>query len=199
MEKLLRRLLLVLVGCAGLSVNGQSLKVDGEKYYWEADFLAGLNSDGWQADLGASYFINQYFGIKASVGLAGEIEELGDWGGEDLPANRHYVGRFKFMPSLVIRSPRLISWESQGVDIYLFTEPGIILSPGAKGSKNPQVFSWDLNSGVNVQVDRWIFFAGYGISNYCLYSGKPINSYGGRASCSGYITHSGFVGAAYKF
>lgn len=194
-----RGLMLMAVVFMFLFGRGQTLTIDGETHRWEADFLAGLNSDGWQFDLGASYFINQHFGVKASVGISGEIEELGDWGEEDLAPDRHYVGRFRFMPSLVLRTPRLVNWESQGVDIYLFAEPGVILSPGARSSKNPQVFSWSMKAGVNFQVDRWIFIAGYGISNYCLYSGQPLNSYGERVKKNGYLTHSVFIGAAYKF
>ena len=49
-----------------------------------------------------------------------------------------------------------------------------------------------------MQIDRWIFSLGYGISNFNLYSGiKPINSVSKiDKDC---ITHTVFIGCAYKF
>jgi len=49
-----------------------------------------------------------------------------------------------------------------------------------------------------LQVDRFIFTIGYGISNFSLYSGFP-NNHWGTPDKDNYITHSGFIGGAYKF
>lgn len=194
----MKRLFFLLFLFAAVAAQPQSLKVDGDVSHWEADILAGLNTDGWQLDLGAAYFPLQYIGIKANIGTAGEIEELGDWGKEEWETGHSYATRFKFTPALVLRSPRLINMPDQYARIYLFAEPGLILSPGASGSRNAKTFRWDFKAGINLQIDRFIVFAGYGVTNFSLYSGRPIARNGYPANLN-YLTHSGFIGTAYKF
>lgn len=186
-------------------VNGQSIKCEDGRFHWEGGFNAGLNNDGYEFDLRALYFpIGKYIGAKVGLGFAGEIEELGDWGKDEFETGHKYAIRFKFNPAVVIRTPRLINWESQGAGIYLFTEPGVVLSPGANGSRNAKYFRWDVKSGLNLQLDRYIITLGYGISDFSLYSGAPV-SHNGPVSPNGvpkntnYITHTVFLGGAYKF
>lgn len=176
----------------------QSLSTDDGVKHWETDFRAGLNTDGFQVDFGIMYFPIHYIGLKLQLGTNGEIEELGDWGKDELETHHSYASRFKFTPAIVLRTPRLIHWKSQDAGIYIFAEPGIILSPGSRGSKHAEYFNWDFKIGINLQVDRFIFTIGYGVSNYSLYSGSPINHWG-LPDRNNYITHSGFIGGAYKF
>ena len=176
----------------------QTLKTDDGVKRWEADFRVGLNNDGYQFDLGIAYFPIQYVGIKAAIGANGEIESVEDWGNDEIYNSHEYATRFKFTPALAIRTPQLIHWKSQDGGFYLFAEPGIILSPGASGSRHPECFNWDFKGGINLQIDRLIFTIGYGITNFCLYSGYPHNSWG-LPDNDHYLTHSGFIGAAYKF
>lgn len=191
-----RILVLFMVTCVAMSA--QELKVENERLSMEADFLAGLNTDGWEASFGIAYFPIRYVGLKARVGFAGEIEELGDWGKEEWETGHTYATRFKFIPSLSLRSPRIVNWKSQDAGIYLFAEPGIVLSPGASGSKEARCFRCDFKGGVNMQFGRLIVFAGYGVSNFSLFSGFPDN-HGGTPERDNYITHSGFIGTAWKF
>lgn len=183
--------------CAA-SAFSQTLSTDDGIKHWETDFRAGLNTDGYQFDFGAIYFPLQYIGIKAQLGLNSEIEEFGDWGKDEMETGHSYTVRFKFTPALVLRTPRLINWKSQNAGFYLFAEPGLILSPGARGSKHAQYCNWDIKGGINLQVDRFIFTVGYGITNFNLYSGCPTNHWGAPER-DNYITHSGFIGGAYKF
>lgn len=92
----------------------------------------------------------------------------------------------------------MVYWKSQDAGGYIFVEPGIVLSPSAPGSKRAAYFSWDFKGGVNLQIDRFIISIGYGVSNFSLYSGFPRNHWG-SPDRDNYITHSGFVGGAYKF
>ncbi|MDE6320858.1 MAG: hypothetical protein K2L93_01010 [Muribaculaceae bacterium] len=177
---------------------GQTLSTDDGIKRWEADFRGGLNTDGYQFDLGIAFFPIQYIGVKAQLGIDGEIKELGDWGVDDIDSHHSYASRFKFTPAAVLRTPELIHWKSKDAGIYIFAEPGIILSPGASGSKKAECFNWDLKTGINIQVDQFIFTIGYGVTNFCLYSGFPTNHWGWRDT-DDYITHSGFIGGAYKF
>ena len=182
--------ILAIVCCIFSQISAQSLKVEEDIYHWEANFLAGLNNDGWQCEFGATYFPIQYVGLKTNVGFAGEIKEFGDWGLDDDETGHHYAVRFKFNPSLVLRSPSIAVFDN-GAGLYFFTEGGVILSPGASGSHNAKTCCWDAKCGINYQKGRVTLFGGYGITNFTLYSGCYDND---RS-----LTHSGFIGTAYKF
>ncbi len=176
----------------------QSLSTEDGVLHWETGIRAGLNTDGYQFDIGIAYFPIQYVGLKAQIGVNGEIWELGDWITDDVEYYPDYAARFIFNPTFVFRSPRLVHWKRQDAWFHIFAEPGISISPGAVGSKNPQIINWDLKAGVNMQLDRAVFTLGYGISNFNLYSGHPDNHWG-MPDKDNYLTHSVFLGGAYKF
>lgn len=183
----------------------QTLCCDGDVFHWEGGINAGLNNDGYEVDLKCAYFPSQYFGLKIGLGIAGELRKIEGWGQDDYgwidiewDYENAYATRFKFNPAIVLRTPRIIDWKSRDAGFYIFAEPGIVLSPGASGSRNAEYMRWDLKSGVNMQVYRFIFTIGYGISNFSLYSGWPYN-YWGETDKDNYITHSGFIGIACKF
>lgn len=195
-----RRLITALIlSVIFISVDAQSLNIEDGKCHWEGGFNAGLNNDGYEFDFRIAYFPIQYIGIKAGIGVAGEIWELEDWTDEyEDEVYYKYAARFKFNPAIVLRSPKLINWKSQDASFYLYVEPGIVLSPGARGSRNAQYCRWDVKSGVNLQFDRFIVTIGYGISNFSLYSGAPITNWG-LPENTNYITHTVFIGGAVKF
>ncbi len=178
--------------------SAQTLHTDDGVMHWEGSFIAGLNTDGYQFDFGIAYHPIRYVGIKAQLGMSGEIEEIGDWGKDELETHHSYATRFRFTPAVVLRTPRLVHWKSQDAGFYIYAEPGIVLTPGASGSKRAQYLNWDIKGGINIQIDRYIFTIGYGISNFSLYSGYPRNHWE-SPSHDRYITHSGFIGGAYKF
>lgn len=195
-RRLLSILFLLAVGCESFA---QVLCSESGEKHWEAGFLSGLNTDGWQADFSLAYFPVQYFGVKASLGFAGEIEALSDWCDEyRCPAYNDYASRFKFTPALVFRTGRVIEWKKQDAGFYLFAEPGLVMSPGAPGSDGAKWLRWDLKAGVNMQVERFIVTLGYAVSNFSLYSGFPTNHWG-DPDTDNYITHSCLVAFAIKF
>ena len=165
---------------------------------WETGAIAGLNNDGYEWQLQGAYFPLQYVGAKIGLGMAGEIHRVEDWGEDEWDTGHHYAARFKFNAAIVVRSPKIKNWKSQNAGFYLFTEPGIVLSPGASGSRNARICCWDLKSGINMQIDHLIFTLGYGISDYSLYSGYPDNMQGSPDN-DNYITHTAFIGISYKF
>lgn len=189
-----------------VTLSAQSLYADGDRFSWEANISAGLNNDGYEFGFGMAYFPIQYIGLKANVGWANEIEEISDFLGKfnddwNQPyeySTHFYAGRFKFNPSIVLRTPRIIHWKNQDAGFYIFGEPGCVISPGASGSRNARICCWDFKGGINMQIDRLIFFIGYGISNFSLFSGYPDSRWG-SPSIDNYITHTGFIGSAYKF
>lgn len=197
---------MVAAGCAGASA--QSLRCDEGTFHLEGVITAGLNNDGYEANFGVVYFPVQYVGFKAAIGFAGELTRMEDWdlswGDDDRDDywddddDNDYTVRFKFNPAIVLRSPQLINLKSQNGGIYLFAEPGFVLSPGARGSHKAEWIRWDLKGGVNLQLDRLVLSIGYGVSNFSLYSGRPFNE-NGLPDDDNYITHNGFIGCAYKF
>lgn len=196
----MRKLFIVLAILAAVAgpIAAQSLVSDSGTKHWETDFMAGLNNDGYEVGLGIGYYPLQFVGVKMLAGVASEIEELGDWGKTESETGHHYTTRFKFTPSVVLRTPCLLNWKSQEASFYLFAQPGCVLSPGASGSRHAEWISWDLKCGINMQINRFIFTLGYGVSNFSLYSGYPDNHWG-TPDADDYITHTAFIGGAYKF
>lgn len=180
------------------SAVSQSINTDDGIKHWEADFSAGFNTDGYQFDFGFAYFPNDYLGIKTMIGFAGEIDEFFERDENWQLNENHYASRFKFNPSIILRTPRLYYFKSSDIGLYLFAEPGLIFSPGETGSKQARWLCWNVRSGINVQIDRIIVYAGYGISNFNLFSGYPTNLYNPPSNDND-ITHSVFIGVGYKF
>lgn len=184
--------------------NAQSIKIDGETYHWEYTLTGGLNTDGWQWDTGFTYFPIETIGLKASIGLAGEIGEY--HGGEywddyydDYDSYYdNYAWRFKFIPAIVLRTPALFRWKNTETTFHIFAEPGLILSPGASGSKGAKTFRYDFRGGINIQSSRLVISVGYEFSNFSLYSGHPYSDQH-DSDIDNYRTHSGFIGLSYKF
>ncbi len=192
----------------GFPAAAQSLSdEEGVEYHWEAGIMAGFNIDGYELELTGYYFPRQWFGLKVGIGMAGEYQPIEGWYWSDEDGlyfddlyydDSHYAARFKFNPALVFRTPRLINWASQGAGVYLFAEPGIILSPGASGSRDARVLCWDAKAGINLQLGRCVVTLGYGISDFSLYSGRPINE-NGLPDDDNYLTHTVFAAVSYKF
>lgn len=132
---------------AVLAAEAQSLLCDDGTFHWESGISAALNNDGYELALRGYYFPIPYIGMKVELGFAGEIEEISDWdiswgdGWNDWGDESDYAIRFKFNPAIALRTPRLIHWKGQDAGFYLFTEPGIVLSPGASGSRKRTVVS----------------------------------------------------------
>lgn len=202
LTRLLCCLVLAPLFCAG-SVNAQTLVCDDKALHWESGLSAGLDNDGYEFGVHAAYYPVQYFGLRASLGFAGEIERVEDWGedpwGDDYRDYGHrYAARFKFCPALVLRTPRIVRWKSQEAGFYLFAEPGMVLSPGSSGSRGARWCCWDVKAGVNFQLSQYVFTLGYGVSDFSLYSGRPYNMQG-LPDNDNYITHTVYIGCAFKF
>lgn len=177
---------------------GQTLSHDDGVSRWEVGLAAGLNNDGYELDARVYCFPIAYTGIKFGLGVAGEIKQIGDWGEDDWDTGHYYASRIRLVTALAFRSPCLINMKSQEGGIYLFSEPGVVISPGAGGSRNARWLSWDVKSGINLQIYRYVFTLGYGISNFTLYSGRPDSMNGLPDNCD-YLTHTVFVACAWQF
>lgn len=193
------KLVFIFAVCA-LFMSAQTIRVDDGTARWEVGFGAGLNNDGYQIDFSGAIFPISNFGLKATIGFAGEIGSLEYWYDDYWEYNysdRDYTVRFKFTPAIVLRSPCIATWKRQEAGFYLFAEPGITLSPGARGSSGARTCHWDCKMGLNLQVDRIIATLGYDVSNFSLYSGRPYNEHG-LPDRDNYITHCVYLAIAVK-
>lgn len=182
---------IILVALGTLFSGAQTLRVDDTISRWEVGFNAGLNSDGYEFDFRGLWFPTQYAGLKLGIGAASEIGELSDWiETDEWESQSDHTTRFKFNPAIVLRSPRIIDWKKRGAGFYIFAEPGIILSHGASGSRGARTFCLDIKAGINMQIERFIVTLGYGASDFQLYSGFPHDT--------SPLTHTVFIGGAYK-
>jgi hypothetical protein len=179
-------------------MNGQTYGLKQDDSHWEINYDFGLNTDGIETGLGITYFASEYFGLRASFNIATEIEQLGNWVNEEYLDFYNYATRFKFIPSAVIRTPRLIEYANGDGGVYLFAQPGIVLSPGASGSTDAKFCNWDFKSGINFVYEDFIFSIAYGISNFSLYSGNP-NSAIDIPAKSEHTTHTCQLSAAFCF
>ncbi|MCI9285682.1 MAG: hypothetical protein HFJ91_07835 [Muribaculaceae bacterium] len=203
----LRQIFITIMLAVAMHAGSQTLDVDLTRAHWEGTFNAGFNTDGWQMDAGVAYFPVQYIGVRASLGMSAQLQDLVDlifdsdpdniWGVRE--DNDIYASRFRFTSSVVLRSPKIIRMGSPDAGIYLFAEPGIVLSPGSYGSRHARIACWDMRCGINLQSDRYVFYLGYGLSNFALLSGYPYSDAEYYKSTDDYLTHSVFIGVAYKF
>lgn len=199
-KNFMKRFVSILVFCfVGLAALGQKINVDGKLLRWETEVTGGLNVDGIEVEANVGFFPIDYLGMKLGLGVASEIEEIDDWGKEEWEKKNRYAMRCKLRPALALRSPRLINWRSRDAQLYLFCEPGMVISPGAQGSRGARIVCWDLRSGFNMQVDNVVLTLGYGVSNFALYSGDPISNNPSYFDTNDYITHMVFVGIGFKF
>ena len=205
----LRTAILFMLSAAAMTMHARKADSDlidiDRPYRWEAGFMAGLNNDGCEVDCSIAYFPIPYVGLRATIGFSGEIPQVEDWDwGYDYDyypvstSGGDYTERFRFSPSIVLRTPRIFYWEKQDMVFRLFAEPGFFLSPGASGSKNPRTCGYIVKAGILATVDWISITLGYSNSNFSLYSGNPYSYYSTPKNCD-HTTHSVFIGFSFSF
>lgn len=165
-----------------------------------------FSEDAYEFDLSFAVYPVETFGVKVSLGMAGEYRDIFNryydyWGNEYYDYNDDYTWRFKFSPSLELRSPALIKF-SDSNNLRLFANPGITLSPGAAGSHDAKWFTWQVRGGLEFNFGSVGMQLGYRCTNFYLYSGNPFSNtdyevdrdlFGDR------YTHSGFISFMFRF
>lgn len=183
-----------------------------ERYLWKFTATAGLNNDGWEWDAGVAFVPFEYVSVKFAIGMAGEVTPVSEWDlgwiyDDDYYYDDYYYDdyddatyatRFKFMPSIEFKTPALLRWKSQDATFHLFASPGVILSPGASGSRGANWCTWQVRGGLEMDIYRLGLQIGYGYSSFSLYSGAPY-SYNGLPDDLNRFTHSGFVSMSWRF
>ena len=172
---------------------------------WKASATFGVSDNDYEIDFGIAYFPIPYVGLRVEIGLPMELNSMPDfiidsWGSYDdyyYYNDNNYTARFTFSPSVVVRTPRLFSLESAGIDFHLFASPGITLSPGASGSYKSRWFYWRGEAGIEAAFDRFSIALSYKQSNFYLYDG--FQSSDSDVSCKGERTHSVLLTGTYSF
>ncbi len=193
---MLKRILLIITLLGALSASAQSIVVDGNLLRGEFNFNAGLNTDGYQLEMGIGYFPSDCFGLRFTFGTNGEVKAFDDcdcWSNPD-----DYAIRVRFTPALVFRTPRIVPFREPDSGLSLFAEPGLTLSPGASGSKDARTVCWDVKAGFNFQFGIGFFVLGYECTNFSLYSGRPYSRYDQPVDTDR-LTHSVYAGIGIKF
>lgn len=172
---------------------------------WKASATFGISDNDYEIDSGIAYFPIPYVGLRVEIGLPMELSSLPDyiinsWGSYDdyyYYNDNSYTARFTFSPSVVVRTPRLFTLESAGIDFHLFASPGITLSPGASGSYRSRWFYWRGEAGIEAAFDRFSIALSYKQSNFYLFDGFQ-SSYS-DVSCKNERTHSVLLTGTYSF
>jgi len=164
-----------------------------------------FSRDAYEFDVNFTWYPVETFGLRASIGCSGEYREMfddiyDDWRYEYDYYN-NYTWRFKFSPSIELRSPALIKF-GDDKNIRLFANPGITLSPGASGSMDAKWFTWQVRGGIEVNFGIVSLQFGYRCTNFYLYSGNPYSETDyevDRDLIPDRYTHSGFISAVFHF
>ena len=191
-----KKIFTLIILCAGLSLSAQTIKVDDNILRGEFTINGGLNTDGYQIDAGLAYFPGDCFGLKFSIGMNAEIEAFDDC--DCWSSYEKYAIRFRFTPAFVFRTPRLIKFRETNSGLNLFAEPGFTFSPGSSGSKDARTCCWDFKCGINLQFGIGFFAIGYEVTNFSLYSGRPVSAYA-QPDDVNRNTQAGFIGLGFKF
>lgn len=177
-----------------------------EEFRWGLGVGADFSSDAYELDVNFGWYPVHTFGLKLSLGMAGEYGGMYDyvedyWGNDHYYYNDDYTCRFKFSPSIELRSPAIIKFSGDR-NLRLFLNPGITLSPGAKGSYKAKEFTWQVRGGLEYNFGSLAVQVGYRCTNFYLYSGNPYSETDyevDRDLFPDRYTHSGFIALLVHF
>lgn len=207
----MRRLPVALAALFALLVpalSAASGRGDGERpRLWEVSITAGFNSDGYEMDFAGGCFPVEWFGAKISLGWADRLtaEDVSDllfpnWDTDDYYGDYDYDHdvRFRFMPSVELRSPR-IKLQGGAWGVRAFVNPGMMLSTNGGGGRHAQWHNWFVRTGVMADFGDFYLQLAYGYSDFYLYSGVEVkmDHMGRRVKDS--PTHSGLVTIGFRF
>lgn len=198
----MKKLLLIL----SLALLPWMAKAQSDDTHYGLGLGLDFSKDAYEFDFNFAYYPVETFGIRVSLGMAGEYQDMYDqwsdrWGYDHYYYNRDYTWRFKFSPSIELRSPALIKFSSRN-NLRLFVNPGITLSPGAKGSHDAKWFTWQARGGLEFNFSDVALQLGYRCTNFYLYSGNPFSETDyevDRDLFPNHYTHSGFIALVIHF
>lgn len=199
---------------------------------WEFALSGGLNNNySWEVEPAFTFFVCRYVGITGGVNFTGQFYD--EYYSGSAPGNmRWYIGsdesnvkRILFRPALRLRTPNINRWGDRDLKVTFNMEPGAYmvvpanetLRVGYENEKHPTPalhtedvtnlngdwLYWNVRSFVQIEVESWVFSAGYTISNYDVYGGrrnlvierKPLNDMLWKKK----MTHSFFLSIGIQF
>ena len=158
------------------------------------------NEQAWQIEPSVSWNFHKYLGLSFGLELTRQYNQPGrqtiiDGHEAELADNERNIGWVIFKPSLVIKTPALWKSSDNIYRLWIQAEPGLSLACPFRNSLTYEIknisggigqtvdyrkfsnkglkwFYWNARASVCFSVDRFVFKAGYYISNLDYYSGR---------------------------
>ncbi len=158
------------------------------------------NEQAWQIEPSVSWNFHKYLGLSFGLELTRQYNQPGrqtiiDGHEAELADNERNIGWVIFKPSLAIKTPALWKSSDNNYRLWIQAEPGLSLACPFRNSLTYEIkkisggigqtvdyrkfsnkglkwFYWNARASVCFAVDRFVFKAGYYISNLDYYSGR---------------------------
>lgn len=191
------------------------------------------NNYAWEVEPSFTFFLCKYAGITAGVNFTGQFyDEYYSGpapGGKEMVwtinSDESNAKRILFRPAIRLRTPNLNGRGDRDFKVTFNVEPGVYMAvpvnetlqvgyrngnhfvPGglteSVTNKDGDWLYWNAKSFMQVEIENWVFSAGYTISNYDVYGGrrnmvierKPLNDILWKKK----MTHSFFLSVGIQF
>lgn len=191
------------------------------------------NNYSWEVEPAFTFFVCKYVGITGGINFTGQFyDEYYSGpapGGKEMRwaigSDESNVKRILFRPAIRLRTPNLNRRGDQDFRVTFNMEPGVYMavpvdetlkvsyrseehftpSPYSENVKNTdgEWLYWNVKNFMQVELENWVFSAGYTISNYDVYGGrrniviehKPLNDLLWKKK----MTHSFFLSVGIGF
>lgn len=191
------------------------------------------NNYAWEVEPSITFFLCKYVGITGGVNFTGQFydEQYSGpapggnetkWVISSYESNAH---RILFRPAIRLRTPNLNRRGDPDFKVTFNVEPGLYMAvpvnetlevsyhiddhftPGTLTesitNENGDWLYWNAKSFMQIELENWVFSAGYTLSNYDVYGGrrnivierKPLNDILWKKK----MTHSFFLSVGIRF
>lgn len=191
------------------------------------------NNYAWEVEPSFTYFICKYVGVTGGVNFTGQFYDEyysgPATGGPDLKwfisSDDSNAKRILFRPAIRLRTPNINKWGDRDLRVTFNVEPGMYMAVPVNEhlqigyreedhlvtgifkenvtNTNGEWLYWNVKSFMQIEVESWVFSAGYTISNYDVYGGrrnmvierKPLNDMLWKKK----MTHAFFLSVGIQF
>ncbi len=171
-------------------------KAENESYKFQATLFGGMyvtSEPAWQLEPSITWRFSRLFGVSLGLEMTSQMNQPSRFTTingikAELADNEREPGWFIINPSVAFRTPAI--WKNKDGDnrLWFQIEPGISFACPFKNSltfkcinsaeyekfnnKGLRWFYWNARISLNLEIDRFVFGAGYGISDLDYYSSR---------------------------
>ena len=212
---------------ASLRISAQE-----ENFRFTANLYGGIYADGepsWIVEPSIAWHFHKYIGVAFGVELTsqyGQSSHLANINGYEacLTDSEKNIAWIAFKPSVIFKTPNILRNDND-ISLWFQAEPGLNLACPFRNSltydlysikgnvgayidsytfrnKGLEWFYWNVRVSVNMAFYRFVFGAGYGISNFDYYScRRNVTLYDGTKfhTPKKTMAQSVFLSIGYKF